>query len=322
VPYAYGALRAARLSERSNAASFEVTESSVLLSVAETFYTAAGADELVRARQNAVSVANQTWQDAKSRVAAGFVNAVEATRAEVSLVRAGQDEAEAENTRSSVYRSLRTLLGVHEGVVVAPTRTTPSPAPSVPALVEQARSLRPEFAEYRTAVESANATESSNAWRWAPTLAGFGTARLSNYRGFAGDKYAWAVGAELDWTLYDGGTRDAERRRASADARENSARLEQLAESIADEVANAAGTLETKWRALDAAKHAQDLSEDTLRIVRAQYAAGTASELDVLDAQDSFVSAEVALVRAHFDFSLADLELQKAAGLFPPKSAP
>jgi outer membrane protein TolC len=319
VPYAYDALKAARLDQRANVANLGVTDATVLLSVAQAYYAAAGADELTLARRHAVAVATETYDTAKARVAAGFVNRVEMTRAEVAVVRAGQDEAEAENTRDAVYRSLGTLLGTHDALRVEPVQAQPLAPAATSQLVDGAHTLRPEFAYYGAAVDAAAATERSNAWRWAPTLSGFGNARLSNYAGFTGDKYAWAVGAALDWVLYDGGARDAERHRAEAQVRENTTRLDLLRDTVRDEIVNARETLETKHKALDAALHARDLSRETLNLVRAQYEAGTAPQLDVLTAQDSLVSAEVAVVQAHFDLALADLQLQKSAGTFPPR---
>jgi outer membrane protein TolC len=321
VPYAYGAVRAAKLTQRSNEAEFEATNATVMLSVAQAYFTAAGADELVVARHHAVEVATDTYETAKARVAAGFVNRVETTRAEVALVRAGQDEAEAANARDASYRSLATLLGSREPLHVQAERGEPPKTPPVQSLRAVASRLRPEFPQYESAIAAARANASSNAWRWAPTVSAFGNGRLSNYAGFTGDRYSWAVGAELDWTLYDGGTRDAERHRAEAEERENVARLELLHDTVSDEITNASETLATKRRALDAALRALELSRETLRLIRAQYEAGTAQQLDVLAAQDSMVSSEVSVARAHFDLALADLELGRAAGTFPRKTA-
>ena len=319
VPYAYGALRAAKLSQRSNEAAFATTDAMVMLSVAQAYYTAAGTEELVVARHHAVEVATDTYETSKARVAAGFVNRVEATRAEVAVVRAGQDEAEAENARAAAYRSLATLLGWHEPFRVQAERDIPTPKQPARRLAQQALSLRPELAQYRTAIDAARAAASSSTLRYAPTLSAFGNARAFNYASFAGDKYSWAVGAELDWTLFDGGTRDAQRHLAEAQARENTARLELLHDTVSDEVVTASETLETKRRALDAADRSLELSRETLRLIKAQYEAGTAQQLDVLEAQDSLVSSEVAVARAHFDLALADLELGRAAGTFPSR---
>ena len=317
VPYAYDALRAARQSHRSNGANFETSEATVLLSVAQAYFAAAGADELVGAREHAVAVATETYENAKVRVEAGIVNRVEMTRAEVAVVRAKQNRAEAMNTRTAAYRSLATLIGTHEVWKVEPAedmRREPGPAEQ---LVARAQDLRPEFAAYRHAIDAAGASARSWGFRWAPTLSAFGNVRAFNYAGFAGDKYAWAVGGQLDWVLYDGGARDAQRHLANAQQRENEARLDLLRDTVADEVVEAHGTLATKRGAVDAAVRALELSREALRLVRAQYEAGTVQQLDVLQAQDSLVSAEVSVAQAHFESALADIELRRAAGIFP-----
>jgi outer membrane protein TolC len=90
---------------------------------------------------------------------------------------------------------------------------------------------------------------------------------------------------------------------------------------VSDEVANAHGSLATKRKGVGAAQHAVELARETLRLIRAQYEAGAAKQLDVLQAQDVLVSAEVGLAQAHFDVALADLQLKRAAGEFPGRAA-
>ncbi len=313
-PAAYGAYRAAKLTARSSEGSFAVTEASVMLAVAQAYYASAGADEVVTARTNAVAVAKETYDNALARVAADLANQVEVTRAETALVRAQQAEAEAENSRATAYRGLATLVGTHEALHVDAKPVAPATLASVDELVAKARDHRPEIAAERDAIAAAEATAASERWRWAPTLSAFGTAHLGNYAGFSGDKYAWAVGLSLDWLLYDGGTRDAQRHLADAQRTEGEAKLDLLADSVADEVANARGTLETKRKALESAQRAGVLARETLRLIRAQYDAGTTRQLDVLEAQDTLVGADVDIARARFELALADIELRRAAG--------
>ncbi|HEX8106185.1 MAG TPA: TolC family protein, partial [Kofleriaceae bacterium] len=124
-PPAYYGLSAAQSSRDASAAGYHVTEAGVLLSVAQAYFAAAGTDELVLARQDAVKVATETFDVARARVAAELANQVESTRAETALVRAQQDLAEAENTRGAAYRALATLIGTHEPIAVQATRTPP-----------------------------------------------------------------------------------------------------------------------------------------------------------------------------------------------------
>lgn len=309
---------AAKSTARSGEANYAVTEANVLLNVAQGFYAAVGADELVRARQDAVSVANDTFKFAKARVGSDLANPVDVTRAESALVRAQQDLVEAENTRATAYRSLATLLGTHGETLHLTGGETQLPDPgTTEQLVPHALATRPELAADRASIAAARDTARAYGWRWAPTLSAFGNAHLGNYVGFSGDKYSWAVGLELDWMLYDGGTRDAQRAISNAQTDEAHAQLDLAHDVISDEVANARGTLDTRRKAVEASTRARELATEALRITRAQYEAGTASQLDLLQAQDSLVSADVGLARAHFDASLADLQLRRAAGTFP-----
>ena len=319
-PSSYFALSAAKRSQDATEAGYQVSEASILVSVAQAYFAAGGTDELVVARRDAVTVATETFDVAKARVAAELANQVESTRAETALVRAQQDLAEAENTRGAAYRSLATLIGTKEALNVQAVKELPAEPGALDALVNAGQSHRPELAAERANIASAEASTRANAWRWSPTLSAFGNVRLQNYTGFSGDKYSWAVGVDLSWVAFDGGVRDAQRHVSEAQRREAEARLELIGDSVSDEVANARGTLETKRKGVGSADRAVALARETLRLVRAQYEAGTAKQLDVLQAQDVLVSAEVGLAQSHFDVALADLQLKRAAGDFPGRA--
>jgi outer membrane protein TolC len=179
--------------------------------------------------------------------------------------------------------------------------------------------LRPE---YRLLEESTLAAESqarAYAWRWAPTLSGFGNVRKFNYDNFALDRHSWAVGAQLDWALFDGGTRDAQRHFANAQANESRARTAVLRDSIRDDLVDGHRQVETKQRAVEAAERSVTLATEVLEVVRVQYEAGSITQVDLLAAQDSLVLAREALAQARYDLAAADLALRRTAGTFPPR---
>lgn len=317
VPWAYPALQAAKSNEGASAASQAVTTASVLFSTAQAYYACAGSDELVEARRHAVVVAQKALDNARARLEAGVVNRVEVTRAELQLVRQQQALLEARDNQAAAYRALGTILAVHEPVRVLPE---PEPAPrpeTVQERTQMALKLRPEFDLYKLSIKGNRETALSNALRWLPTVSAFGTLRAFNYAGFSGDRYLWAVGLQADWTLYDGGVRDAQRHLATAQRRENEAKLDLLRDQVADDISNAQRQLATKRSALDAAKRSVQLSKETLELVQVQHDAGTATQLDLLQAQDNLVAAEVALAQARFDLSLGALQLERLTGTFP-----
>ena len=320
-PSTWYALSAANRSLEASEATFQVSEASVLVAVAQAYFAAAGSDELVLARQDAVKVATETFDVAKARVAAELANQVEQTRAETALIRAQQDLVEAQNTQGAAHRALATSVGVTEPIEVDRVVAVPAEPGALDQLVTAGKSGRPEIAAQKANIAAGTATERADLFRWAPTLSGFANVHVQNYTGFSGDKYAWAIGLSLDWLLYDGGVRDAQRHQVEAQRREAEVRLELLDATIADEVANARGTLDAKRKAVTAATRSVELAKETLRLVRAQYDAGTAKQLDVLTAQDGLVTAEVGLAQAHFEVALADLQLRRAAGTFPGRAA-
>ena len=319
VPSAYPGLTAAKRTYAAAEANTAVTETQLLFSTAQAFLAAAGTDELLVARKHAIEVAQKTVDNARARLEAGVVNRVEVTRAELALLRAQQASLEAADAQVQSYRALATILLLGEPFRVVPGEPPAPPPDTVESLVKEALVLRPEILAFDRNVQANDAQLQSAWWRWAPTLSAFGNVRAFNYPGFSGDNYAWAIGLQLDWVIYDAGVRDAARHLAAAQRRENELRLLQLRDTIADDLANARRAVDTKRAALETAVRSVQLSQETLELVRVQHDAGTATQLDLLQAQDNLVGAEVSVAQARFDLQLSDLSLKRTAGLFPPK---
>jgi outer membrane protein TolC len=315
-PAAYPALDAVKKGYASSEASYETSEDQVLYSVAQTFYAAAVADEVLVVRQSAINVAKATLDNAQTRFAAGTVTKVDVDRAELALVRAQQNELDARYAQGQTYRSLATLIQSNDPFKVQPPESLPQ---NEPGDLDSALHLRPEFRGLVLSAESSDAQRRAYGWRWAPTLSAFAKANIGNYVGFTGDNYAWSVGGQLDWTLFDGGTRDAQRHLAAAQAAQAEAQAALLSDNIRDDLANSRSLLETKREAIKAAQRGSDLAAETLDLIRSQYEAGTITQVDLLAAQDNLVSAQESLASARFDVALADLALRRTAGTFPSR---
>jgi len=315
-PAAYPALDAVKKGYASSEASYQTSEDSILYTVAQTFYAAAASDEVLVVRDSAINVAKATLDNAQTRFAAGTVTKVDVDRAELALVRALQGELDARYAQEQSYRALATLIGASGSFKVIPPETLP---PEASGDLDQALHLRPEFRGFLLTAQSADAQRRAYGWKWAPTLSAFANAHLGNYVGFTGNSYSWALGAVLDWTLFDGGTRDAQRHLAAAQAAQAEAQAAALSDSIRDDLANNRSLLTTRREAVKAAQRGADLATETLDLVRSQYEAGTITQVDLLAAQDNLVIAQESLAAARFDVAIADLALRRTAGTFPPR---
>jgi outer membrane protein TolC len=316
-PAAWAGLKSVKASVASAEANFAAQEAELLVSVGQAFLAAAGTDELVEARRSSVVVARATLKDAQVRLAAGSVTKVDVDRAEFTVVRTEQQEREAVTSRDRAYRSLATLLQSSKPFKVD-TNFPTSPMPN-PNDVDTALHLRPEFRALEETARSADEEANARAWQWAPVVSAFGNARVFNYDNFHLDRHAWAAGAQLDWQLFDGGARDAARHQANARAAAAREQAAQFSDRVREDMANSSADLTTKQQGVQAAQHAVALSQESLDLIRTQYTAGTATQLDLLQAQDALIAANVALVQARFDVAAADLTFRYAAGTFPPK---
>jgi len=318
VPGAYPAYQAALAQKRVTQANIDVSETQILLGAAQGFYGAAGADELVAARKHAIDVYAETVKNAKARLEAGVVNRVEVTRAELALNRARQQLEEAVDTRSRAYRALRNVILLDEQFTVTPVYHGVAEAP-LTQLQRDALTLRPEVRAYNLTIEATDKQTLSGWLRWLPSLSAFGRFAAGNYSGFSGKQWSFAAGVQADWVLYDGGIRDAARHLAASQKRQSELQLAQFRDTINTDIAQAADELKTKVNALQTAENSVLLSKETLGLVRAQHDAGTATQLDLLTAQDALTTAETSVAQAHFDLALGELQLQRLAGTFPTK---
>jgi OMF family outer membrane factor len=317
-PAAYPAINAVKANVKAAEANYEVAEADIMVAVAKAYLAAAVSDEVLAARQSSIDVARATLKNAQTRREAGTVTKVDVDRAELAVVRAEQSERDSRVARENTYRALGTLIGIQGPFEIQPEIPT-NPLPN-PNDLNMALHLRPEFAAIEASIQAAQKTATARAWQWAPTLSAFGNVRKFNYDNFVRDRYSWAAGAQLDWVLFDGGKRDAERHAANAQAQEAEAQALGLRDRIRDDLLDSSAQYNVKKQGVEAANRQVELARETLELVRVQYESGVGTQLDLLAAQDNVVIAHLGLAQAHFDVAAAELTLRHAAGTFPPKN--
>lgn len=317
VPAAYPGLKSVKANIAAAEANYDLSETNVLYAVAQAFYAAAVSDEVVTARHSNIQVAKATLDNAKTRLAAGTVTKVDVDRAELAMIRSEQAEREARQGRQQAYIGLATLIQIEGPFLVKAPESLPPLPPQQP--LDSVLNLRPEFRSLELSARAADLQAKTDAWKWSPSISAFGNARRFNYQNFRQDDYSWAVGAQLDWVIYDGGNRDAQRHLANAQMEEAQARVEVLKDSVRDDLINQRSLVDTKRQGVFAAVRAVELAKETIELVRTQYEAGTVTQVDLLNVQDSLVSSQEALAQLRFDLAVADLAYRKTSGTFPQK---
>jgi outer membrane protein len=132
--------------------------------------------------------------------------------------------------------------------------------------------------------------------------------------GFDGRSGSGNLGASLSLPLLDGGLliqglREAKARRLQAEAHERT-----LGSRVRTELHNAWDSLETARRAVPLTERERGLAAEALRLVQIRFAAGTARQVEVLDAVTALRQSELALLRSQLAREQAAAEYLAASG--------
>jgi NodT family efflux transporter outer membrane factor (OMF) lipoprotein len=124
----------------------------------------------------------------------------------------------------------------------------------------------------------------------------------------------WSVAAGLTEPVFDGGTREADRRAALAEFKASAADYRQTVLQAFGQVADVLQALSHDAQLLAAQQHAVDLATESVRLQRIRYTGGGAGILDLLDAQRQYQQAQLGYVRAEAQRYQDSIQLLVAMG--------
>ena len=221
-------------------------------------------------------------------------------------------EEEAARDKLALARALGLPLGQRFRL------TDPMPlaifAPLTPeAAVAQAWGERPDLKAAQARVEAAEAQRLSAKGEGLPAITVNG-----DYGVIGNDpssaRATFTLGAALRVPLFEGGRVQGKVREAEARLREESARLEDLRAGIYYEVQNAFLGLRSAEERVRVAERALVLGQDQLRQAQDRFAAGVASNIDVIQAQEALATATESHIASLFAHNLAKVSLARALG--------
>ncbi len=127
-------------------------------------------------------------------------------------------------------------------------------------------------------------------------------------------KPSWELGIHFRWMVFDGGRVKAETAEAVANRLVAEARLRQFDDSVQVEVRQRLADLESARASIEAAETGVRAATEAQRVLSERFAAGVATNLDVLDAQVALLQAGLDLTRARASTQLAAARLDRALG--------
>ncbi|MDX2188092.1 MAG: TolC family protein [Opitutaceae bacterium] len=327
--YAGGGVRAALDAQRyvRRAALYElesVVRDSLLL-VRTNFYTVLLARDQIAVQEQNVKLLEEQLQTARNRFEAGASSNFEVLRAEVALANAQPGLIRARNGFRIAIDQLRQSMGyiapaTSEAQKVPTFEGTLSYTPGTYELVSSLRLAlenRPELKRLEAIVGARDAAIKNARSDYLPNLAVIGGYqwRKSGLSERARESLdGWTVGLQSSWAIFDG--RATAGRVAQARSRFQQAKLStaQARLSIEVEVRQAVSRCQEAAELADAAQKVVAQADEALRLADARYAAGTATQLDVLTARVALTESRTNQLQANYSYLVAQAELRRATG--------
>lgn len=290
----------------------------LLMSVARAYYSSAATRHVIDAARRAVERAQGQLGLVEARASVGDSASLAMRAAEGAAREAALDLLRAENAHRQSLLALWQLTASSD----APDVVDP-PVPEVPngdraALIALARAHRRDLSAADRAVAIAERAKDDVLWRLAPVVGAFGAYRYSNVRGLGGQNSQWTLGVTATLQIYDGGLRYQDLR--AADARIATAALtkQSLEARLEADVDRSLLALEGAELGIRRAEEGLALAESALLAAKAQFEVGAIRSVDLEEANDRVLDADVALIRARMERATAVLDLRFAVGLFDP----
>ncbi|TCM43005.1 TolC family outer membrane protein [Novosphingobium sp. ST904] len=316
-------IKAAKIRVEAGQADLRATEASIFSQVVAAYMDVIRTEAIVGLNRKNVSVLETNLQATSDRFQIGDLTRTDVAQSQSRLAVAQSDLLTAEANLAAARETYIRFVGR------APeTLEAPPPLPNLPTTADDAAAIaldsNPDLIGARERTKAADKDIDVAGASRLPTLRLFGQGTYNNYfntlaRGAVNANISQSdssaqAGAQLSIPIFQGGLPAAQRRQAQATA---SATLEQEIATERDVIAQVRSAY-TSWNAsndlIRSSQVAVDAAALSLEGVRAENSVGNRTILDILNAEQELLNAQVTLVTARRNAYVAGFTLLAAMG--------
>jgi OMF family outer membrane factor len=293
------------------------------------------ADNQVQIGQEGVRASLVSLRDARARFQAGVATKLEVLEAETQLARDQQllttallSGTPGQPGQATARRALAALLDLPQDVTPTaadPARVIGTWLPSLQESIVASFAFREELDQILLDISIANSSANVELGRVQPLLKivnNFGFGRSYGYEfspsvvpSITGWNVDNAVGLNLNWTIYDGGSAQANYRGQKQKAQENRFLFAQRRNTIRADVEKSFYELDKNNRNILTTSREVISTRESLRLARLRFQAGVTTQREVVDTQRDLTQAEVRYSNAISDYNKALVQLRRRTGL-------
>ena len=308
--------RSAQELVKENEAALRDARDLVVLAAGGAYLQVQAAEARVRSAQAQIDTAQALFKQTQDRRAVGLNPQIDVNRSQVQLQTEQQRLMSLENDVAKQKINLARVVGLPVNDNYEITDDIPySPAPdlTVEQALKQAFENRADLQSAEAQVRAAERARSAAHWEHLPSLA------LSADYGAIGINPAQSHGTftvvgTLRIPIWQGGRTEGETQEADAALGQRRAEREDVRGRIEADVRDAFLDLKTAANQLDVARNNQKVARETLTLTRQRFEAGITDSVEVTQAQESVVSADLDYITSVFAHNLSKVALARAIG--------
>jgi multidrug efflux system outer membrane protein len=296
------------------------TRLALVADIADAWLAFASDSSLLLVSQQTVDTAQKSVRLTRLRLEGGIAPRTDLSQAEEILAQAQANFARQRTLVAQDANALQLLVGAPVDPSLLPgsiDQAGPSIAELPAGLGSDILLRRPDVlqAEYRLRAANADigAARAALFPRISLTgLAGLASSALTSL--ISGGAFAWSVGADASYTIFQAGAGRANVRLTEAQRNAALATYQKAVQTAFREVADALARRATMDEQLSATQRQQAAAADVVKLEEARYHAGIDSYLNLLDAQRSYYSVQQLLVQTKLAAAQNRVDLYRSLG--------
>ena len=327
--------------QRTRLASLQEFRLDVVQAATTSYYTVLNARSQLTVQENNLRITRANLELAEDRVRIGSSTAADVYRWQAEVARAQISVLNARAALNQSWETLNRILHMPQGVRLAlkeatfeepfvMTREAFDQLVRNPAdyarfsrfYIDRALRQAPELEQLNAqiAAKRRELTSQRRAY-WLPDVSVGG--RYTNNLGQSGlgagppagqDLNDWSVGIQATLPLFSGGLKRANVSRASFELRQLESLRASTQERVEEQIRNQLHAAQAAYQQIDLAVSAAEASRKNFSLVSDAYARGTVTVIELLDAQDTSLTASAAAAESLYNFLITIMSVQRAIG--------
>jgi outer membrane protein TolC len=297
----------------------QFTVRGTLFGVVGAYYEVLKQQRLVDVNREALRLAGQQFDFAKTRADVGEVTRADVLRATVTVEDARRELVVSENVLEFARNTLRNILNLAPDAPLALVEPPdyPGALPRFEELLARAYAEREDLRVKVLTIDQDIARRNEIIGDYGPrVVAQFDTGRNHISGTSASSNYDWQAGVAVQLPIFTGGQREIELMTANRQIEQTRLDRERTAKTVESEVKQAWLTVRTLQQTIKAL-HAQVVAaEQGYHDLEIQYRSGTATSVDVLSALNDLNTARKDLAVQTYDYQVALRNLEQTSGVF------